>query len=444
MSGTSESTPDPYPVAEDRDLVRAAARSLFVASDIVASPTFERDRFAVTADYLVPNSPAGYALVFVREGSGLKDAYLVEAALALYCAEHYDEPPRRVLVYYLRKSYVRGEELDPDGLFVPADVTRRATARLATLREDIATLAATLEVDPCLDGYADQRCARPETCSVCSQGIRPFAIDHVLTLHRGGEFARSLFARGVSSILALEPDELAHDRQRIQQRALRTGRPQIDTDAIVAFVASLEYPISFLDFEAINEPVPTRPGLKPWEHVPFLYSIHRQAGPDQGPEHRSAICMPSFADHDAWVQRLLKDLGDHGSIVVYGAAFERSVFARLGAWFPAHQDALAHASARIIDLQEPFVAFAFYDAAQRGKVSLKRVLPALTGRDYSELSVQDGLAANRAFRYLQSHPDLPETERDRITADLIAYCAMDTAALVLIMERLREVGVENG
>lgn len=410
---------------------------MFTGSDVVPTPTFERSPFVVTADYLIPNSPSGYALVFVREATGLKKTYLTEAALALYCAEHYHEPPQRLLVYYLRKGYVRGEDLDTEGLFVPADVTRRATVHLGSLREDITALTTALHDDPCLDAYADQFCARPETCAVCSQDIRPLPIDHVLTLHRGGEFAGSLFSRGVSSILSLDPGELAHDRQRIQQRALRTGLPQIDTDAIRAFTASLEYPVSFLDFEAINEPVPTRAGLKPWEHVPFLYSIHRQGDPDQEPEHRTFICSPSFTDHEMWVRRLLDDLGDRGSIVVYGAAFERSVIARLGTWFPAYEDELSRVAERIVDLQEPFVAFAFYDAAQRGKVSLKRVLPALTGRDYGELSVQDGLTANRAFRYLQAHPDLPAAERRQIRADLVAYCAMDTAALVLITARLR-------
>lgn len=426
-------------MASERETVRAAAEPLCRVSGAVADPQFARPPFTVRAQWLLPESSGGYRLVFVREATGLKEAYLAEAALALYCSEGYEEELRRIVVYYLRKTYTRGDRLDPDALFVQADVTRRARLYLSAARRDIDTLLTALEQDPSLSSYHDQICSRPESCAVCSEEVRPLAADHVLTLHRGGDFARALFAQGVTSILDLHPTELAHDRQRIQQRALRSGEPQIDCATLTAFLESLRYPLRYLDFEATNEPLPAYPGLRPWEHVPFLYSIHVQPGPGAPLEHHEFMCSARNDDRETLARNLIADLGPDGSIVVYSAAFERGVMNRLGDWFADYRDALSAAVARIVDLLTPFNEFAYYQAEQRGRVSLKRVLPALTGANYDSLPVRDGLTANMAFRFLGEHPDLSEDQRASIRTELSEYCAMDTMAMVLILRRLREV-----
>lgn len=396
------------------------------------------------ADWLIPISPAGYGLVFVREASGLKDAYLAEAAFALYCAEVYQQPPARIFVYYLHKSYMREAELDLNKLFVQADVTRRARIYLDSHREAFAAFAAALVADPCLDTAADTPCEQPEVCPICGEGRDALAPEHVLTLHRGGRFARELYARGVTSILEIEPGELAHDRQRIQQCALRTGQPHVDYDALRAFLDTFEGPVRYLDFEAINQPVPSYTGTKPWEHIPFLYSIHTEAhgdktDTDRSLAHSTYLCRADRDDRHGLATRLLADLGERGSIIVYSAAFERAVMVRLGQWFPEHAAAFEHAASRVVDLLAPFDQFAYYNAEQRGKVSLKNVLPALTDASYAKLAVQDGLTANQAFRYLQKNPSLDDEERVAIERELIEYCAMDTMAMVLIVRRLREI-----
>ena len=45
----------------------------------------------------------------------------------------------------------------------------------------------------------------------------------------------------------------------------------------------------------------------------------------------------------------------------------------------------------------PFKAFNFYHPDQCGSASMKSVLPALTGKDYSKLEIQEGGAASREF-----------------------------------------------
>jgi hypothetical protein len=93
---------------------------------------------------------------------------------------------------------------------------------------------------------------------------------------------------------------------------------------------------------------------------------------------------------------------------------------------------------RIVDLLLPFRGFRYYHAAQRGSASMKAVLPALTGRGYEGLEIQEGGQASQEF--LRTHfGDVPEDERQRVRQQLIAYCGLDTEGMVRIVEAIVNV-----
>ena len=146
----------------------------------------------------------------------------------------------------------------------------------------------------------------------------------------------------------------------------------------------------------------------------------------------------------AMVERLVADAGGCGALVVYSAGFERGLLQRLAEIVPEHAEAIDRLVRRIVDLLDPFREFDYYHHEQRGKVSLKTVLPVLTRRDYSEEAVQDGYTANLAYRYLAEFPSLDEQARTRLLEDLTSYCAMDTMAMVHIVQELRRVTEGEG
>jgi hypothetical protein len=81
-----------------------------------------------------------------------------------------------------------------------------------------------------------------------------------------------------------------------------------------------------------------------------------------------------------------------------------------------------------------------YHAEFGGSFSLKAVAPALVSDfDYGGLGeVREGGAASAAFARIargQMEPD----EEARLRADLLAYCAHDTLALVELYKALREM-----
>ena len=83
--------------------------------------------------------------------------------------------------------------------------------------------------------------------------------------------------------------------------------------------------------------------------------------------------------HEHWPQtRLLKKLAEN---------------------FPEHKSWIGNMLERIVDLATPFRSFYYYKPSQKGSYSLKKVLPAVTGKDYSELEISNGGDASMQFFY---------------------------------------------
>ena len=67
---------------------------------------------------------------------------------------------------------------------------------------------------------------------------------------------------------------------------------------------------------------------------------------------------------------------------------------------------------------------------------MKMVLPALTGKGYEDLEIQEGGAASREFLRV-TFGDVSESERKRVRKALDEYCGRDTEGMVWILDALR-------
>lgn len=97
---------------------------------------------------------------------------------------------------------------------------------------------------------------------------------------------------------------------------------------------------------------------------------------------------------------------------------------------------------RFVDIAEPFQKKHYYHPKFKGKYSIKIVLPTLfpdkEELDYKKLgSIQNGGDAMDTFANLHLIKDKGKV--DAIKKDLLAYCHLDTLAMVRIWEKLREV-----
>ena len=158
------------------------------------------------------------------------------------------------------------------------------------------------------------------------------------------------------------------------------------------------------------------------------------------PVHYSYLASSSRKIRESFLKELKSLLGDSGSIVVYNQAFEIRILNELADYIPKEKKWVASINNRIIDLLAPFRNFDYYSSKQQGSASLKKVLPALTGKTYKHLEIADGMTASREFLYTL-HGQLFDKKmtKKQIKKTRIAlekYCELDTLAEVLILKEL--------
>ena len=259
-------------------------------------------------------------------------------------------------------------------------------------------------------------------------------------LHAGPAGARAwpLYRKGILRGAEIPGDFPLSGAQRIQLAA-ETGRPHVEREAVQSFLDGLEYPLSLLDFETFQVAVPRVEGTRPFQQVPFQFSLHLLRTSRSRPSHVSWLWDGTAEDPRAeMLSRLQPALPDRGSIVCYNAGFEKARIRECVEAKPGFRSWWKDAEPRIVDLYAPFRSFTVYFPSQRGSASMKQVLPAISGRSYKDLAIQDGSQAGREFMRVV-FGTASAGEKDRVFRELVDYCGLDTLGMRDIIQGLREL-----
>ena len=404
------------------------------------SPIFEagfahRDS-ACRIDILNPGDDGHWEVYEVKSSTGVKDRHLDDLAFQAHVIEGGGLEIERFYVIHLDAGYVRRGHLDPRKLFDLEEVTESVLERKARVvdllieQREISRLGRAPEVD------IGPHCDAPHECPLkahCWEFVGPGS---VLELVGGKVKGFELLSRGVAELAEIRrPGELS-PKQRLQVEAARSGTPYVDRSAVERFLAGLVHPLSFLDIETFSSSIPPFDNTSPYQQIPFMFSIHRVAEPEANARHFAYHVPPGIDPRPDFVRALANTLGQRGSVIAYNASFENRVLLDAAREVPGFEAWSADLTDRFVDLLQPFRAFDLYHPAQRGRTSLKRVLPAFTDFSYDELEIRDGETASREFLRI-SQPDADPVERARLLRQIEAYCSLDTLGMVALVERLR-------
>ena len=238
---------------------------------------------------------------------------------------------------------------------------------------------------------------------------------------------------GVESISDIPDDFPLSERQRRACTSVQTGQAWFSAELGKEF-ESLKYPLYFADFESVNPAIPRFSGMRPFDQLPFQWSVHVQRQPDAEPEHYEFLATDSSDPRREFIHSLCGALGERGSIVVY-AAFESQRLSELAAWLPEFAERIKGIQNRLWDLLA-VVRSHVYHPAFAGSYSLKAVLPALVPElSYEGMEVANGQDAGLAWESLVQGR-LEQVIHGRIRKALLDYCGQDTLALVKLLETL--------
>ena len=392
-------------------------------------------------DILQPNKDGSFNIIEVKSGTKIKEEHLDDVAFQRYCCELAGLKIKECFLCIIDKDYVRQDVLDIQQLFKLENITAEVIKTQQKIDERIAYLSEIIEATSSPE--RTEHCTSPKKCpgetSTCWKDLPK---NNVFYLVRGGKKSNDLFNEGIIHIADIPPDWKLSATQHIQQQATQTGKEKVDVDKIRKFLDTLQYPIYYLDFETIGEAVPRYKNTKPYQNIPFQFSVHLEQK-DGSISNKAFLAENRDDPREALLVSLKNALGKTGHIVVYNQSFEKKVLRELALEFPQYEKEIEEIVKRIVDLHIPFREFSYYHPNQEGSTSIKKVLPALTEENYEGMDIAGGEEA--ALSYLKMmFGNVNEKEKEKIREDLEKYCALDTYACVLIVRKLREIcGVET-
>lgn len=416
----------------------AATQRALAARIPLYEASFVHEGGACRVDILAPVEGGQWDLLEVKSATSVKDVHRADLAFQTWVVRGAGVPVRRSCLVRIDTSYVRQGPLEPERLFAIEDLTAEVEALLDLVPSEVARQQQIVAEPAPRQVAIGPHCTSPNGCPLVPVCWKDVPAASVLDLARGGARAWDLFHQGVREVAAIPAGVELSDLQRIQVEASRAGEPRVDRAALAEFLDRLAYPVHYLDFESFQVALPPFDGTRPWQQIPFQYSLHVADAPGAVPRAAAFLADGDGDPRPALFAALREAIAPHGSIVAFADRFERQRLAEAAAAFPEHRDWIEALTPRFVDLLEPFARFDYYHPDQNGSASLKAVLPLLGARGYDHLAVQDGTAAAREYLRLRGG-DVDPVAREQIRQALLAYCGRDTEGLVEIVAALERL-----
>jgi hypothetical protein len=394
---------------------------------------FRYDGIFVKVDIL-HKGKSGWELYEVKSSTGYKDIYQPDISVQYYVLHGAGIPVTRAFLVHINNQYVRQGDIDPFELFTIIDMTDSVEAFQTSVKEEIEKQKEMLMGDvPPID--IGPWCSNPYGCDFMGHCWQHIPEMSVFSLRGNKVLQLALYNRGIVSLDDVVPDELP-PTQRQQVQAIREKKICIQTDGIRSFLGSLWYPLYFLDFETFADAVPRFDGIRPYQNVPYQYSLDYLENTSAPLQHHEYLAEPWIDPRAELTGNLLSQIPDNACVLAYVAGFEKGVLQDLALWFPAYADKIQRITSNLIDLAYPFQKRLLYHWQFNGSYSLKSVLPALVPElGYDGMEIRDGEMAGIAYSRMQISSDPKEIEQIRTA--LLEYCRLDTFAMVKLLEALK-------
>ena len=234
------------------------------------------------------------------------------------------------------------------------------------------------------------------------------------------------------------PASLKSTSHQVVYKCHVENKIHVDPAAVRAFITQLKFPVHFIDFETVGAAIPLYDGTRPYQQVPFQFSLHILRGPDRELEHHAFLAEGAGDPRPEFLKRLKALIGPKGSIVAYNLSFEQGRLQESVDAYPDYKDWLNGIDGRFLDLMTPFQKFDYYNPKQLGRYSIKSVYPALIGGSYDGMTISDGSQASREYARVTFSDGVPEEDRRLVYDGLLEYCKLDTQAMIDVLDVLRE------
>ncbi|MDD5251122.1 MAG: DUF2779 domain-containing protein [Patescibacteria group bacterium] len=416
---------------------KRTAALMATSARVLYQPAFLVDDLYARSDVLVRAAGGRWDICEIKSSTQVKEIHTLDLAFQKHVIESAGFKIGRCYVTHINNEYVRQGEIEPGKLLVAEDVTIEVVALESQVRRGVAAARQTLasKEEPAVRIL--KQCSDPYDCPLIPYCWRDVPNRSIYETRLKADQLNDLLDRDIVR-LADVPDEMLVDkRDHWHWEAVRSGQPRVIREGIAEQLKPLEYPVHYLDYEAYASALPPFDGYRPYQYLPFQYSLHVQAKPGGKLKHYEFLADEWGDPATALAAQLSKEIGPKGSVVAWNASFERGCNELVAKRVPKHARFFERVNARLYDPITIVRSGDYYDARFGNSASLKAVLPVIAPeKAYDDLEIHEGGTAMAMWPKLCS-PDLPKREKAQLRKDMLAYCARDTEAMVVIVDFFR-------
>lgn len=417
-----------------REAIVGDAKTLFQAK-------FQTDQLAFICDVVEILDDQTINLYEIKSSTSAKPEHILDLAFQVVVLQENGFEVRNISVIHVNNNYVRRGEVDTRELSASTDVTATVKAKLEYTRQQIAAALKIIQLPkaPDISPTHAKLGAFGEWLGIY-RSLSNLPLGSIYDLcSLNADKVRRLEALGVTRLVDIPADFALSPKQTLQVRAAKLNQQLIEPGPIRQFIQELRYPLYFLDYETLGGVVPAFDGMRPYQQLPFQYSLHVIDSPGAKLRHVEYLHRENSNPALNLSKTLQTQIGTTGSIITWNMGFEKSCNLLLGSLLPDYQKFYASLNARIVDLMLPFSNGWFVDQNFYGSASIKKVLPVVVPElSYKMLNVQEGASAQRLW--MQAVIDGKDSiDKEVLFADLTEYCKLDTLAMVEIFNVLRKL-----
>jgi predicted RecB family nuclease len=398
---------------------------------------FEYDRVLVRADIIRRLPGGGWGLMEVKSSTSAKPEHVDDLAVQTYVMRGAGIDVRSVCLVHVNREYERqGDMIDWSAYFNMVELTDQVEAALASLPDRVRHMHSVLGRATAPHVEPSRHCFSPFECEFWTRCTESKPRDWVFYLRDlRAETADELAALGIERMSLIPSDFALTARQRAFADCARLGQECL-MESLADALSGLGPPCSYLDFETGAPALPLYPQTRPYQRIPFQWSLHRDLGASEL-THIEFLADGRRDPRREFAETLISATAGDEPILVY-SSYEDSVIAELCKSFPDLAPALGALQSRLRDLL-PIVRRTIIHPEFKGSYSIKAVAPVLAPEvRYDDLEeVADGAAASAAFYRLATSQAGSNEDAALLMESLREYCRRDTLALAMVHRALR-------
>lgn len=405
---------------------------------ILLQPTFMTSQLSCRCDILTKNADGSWDIYEVKSSTDVKEEHITDVAFQRICIEEAGVRISRTFLVHVNNQYVRNGEIDPEQLFTKVDITREVENMMPMAKKEIPRALAVLDWDKVPRLLHVMSCNDPAECEFLACYFNTLDGDDKYSIAASLQKDKlvAFLERGLITPEQVPADVMAELGDVKLPDAKAEPTLSVDKETIQSELNSLQYPLYFLDYETFFPAVPLFDGYRPYQHAAFQYSVHFVREPGAEPEHFEFLADEMRDPAPMVAESLKKHIGDTGSVIVWNARFEASRNAEIGEHLLEFADFMADVNDRMYDMMMIVKKGYYVDSRFGGSASIKKVLPVMCPElSYNDLAIHEGGTASASWATL-TNPDLPSEQKDQLRKDMLAYCGLDTFAMVAIFQKL--------